>query len=65
MKYGDLEGKVALVTGGSSGIGKATALAYAAQNMKVAIADINTQGAPMWPGTGFYQYSGALAFSPI
>ena len=45
MKYGDLEGKVALVTGGSSGIGKATALAYAAQNMKVAIADINTQGA--------------------
>jgi len=43
--YEDLEGKVALVTGGSFGIGRATILEYAKNKAKVAIADINEAGA--------------------
>ena len=41
---GTLEGKVALVTGGSSGIGRASAIAFARNGAKVIVADINVEG---------------------
>ncbi|MCZ7539008.1 MAG: SDR family oxidoreductase [Anaerolineae bacterium] len=39
-----LQGKVAIVTGASSGIGRATALAFAREGVKVAVSDVNVKG---------------------
>lgn len=40
-----LQGKIALVTGGGGGIGRATALAYMREGAKVAVADLNGEAA--------------------
>jgi NAD(P)-dependent dehydrogenase (short-subunit alcohol dehydrogenase family) len=42
---GTLDGKIAIVTGGGSGIGRATALAMAAEGAQLCVADINGDAA--------------------
>ncbi len=41
---GKLDGKVSIITGGSSGIGRGTALLFAAEGSKVVVADVDDRG---------------------
>ncbi|MGD9039914.1 MAG: SDR family NAD(P)-dependent oxidoreductase, partial [Desulfobacteraceae bacterium] len=43
-KRGRLDGKTAIITGAASGIGRATAILFARQDAKLALADINEKG---------------------
>jgi NAD(P)-dependent dehydrogenase (short-subunit alcohol dehydrogenase family) len=46
-KPGRLEGKIAFITGGASGVGRATCRRFATEGARVVVADINGDGASM------------------
>jgi NAD(P)-dependent dehydrogenase (short-subunit alcohol dehydrogenase family) len=56
-----LQGKVAIVTGAASGIGRATALRFAQEGAKVVVADINVAGASACV-EAIHQQGGAAMF---
>ena len=61
---GWLEGKVALVTGGGTGIGRATALAYAREEAKVVVSDLDVDSERRQPTRSTRREANPHSFSP-
>ncbi len=59
----DLSGRVAVITGGGSGLGQAIAIGYAQRGVTVIVADINPEGAETTRATIAEQGGGAIAVS--
>ena len=52
-RKGRVEGKMAFITGGAQGLGKASGIMLAREGAKVTLADINEKGAAQAPGSIF------------
>jgi NAD(P)-dependent dehydrogenase (short-subunit alcohol dehydrogenase family) len=72
MTMGKLEGKVAVVTGAASGLGRASALRFAKEGAAVVAADLNSQGGELVVseiaaagGRGVYQRSDVTSESDV
>ena len=60
-----LTGKRAVVTGGASGIGRATALRFVDEGAQVLVGDIDAEGAARWPRNRTAESPSAIPTSPM